>query len=448
MPKPKEKIPKKTKGPSSKIAKLKAFFIRNKKKVIIAAAALIVLTAGIVTIVLLNSQSKQADAGTYLVFSINPKLMLHLNDDGTVEHAYQLNDDAAIFKNDDFRTLNLESAIDKTIDISTENDYLKTNKKVSVSILENGNREYLDQAIARFKDRRITAQETELSKNQQNEILNQIKDYTEREMLTVSIYVMSYCGNLSTVRLDETVNIVSGNKLERIDYNDYENFDNFDKNFYLYDGSANYREKYGFTDMDQQTLEYLDANPQVMREGLKYNFSEPVTANLKLATNLYGCGADASDTDTSDNSDTSSNHTDNNQSTNNDSSASTQPQYNLNDGLYLGVRKFGGLDSYGHGYFPNECSGNNGIVYPDGSDCGSDFYPLVDGGIVVLNDLCVVDKSVSDFKASQLAKATAAGYKWIGGYGAGGDCTEPDRIANEKITETTCATYGLSCGRW
>jgi hypothetical protein len=134
--------------------------------------------------------------------------------------------------------------------------------------------------------------------------------------------------------------------------------------------------------------------------------------------------------------------------------------YNLNEGYYLGVKKFGGKDSWGMGYFPNACSwvsggvNNSGTItpavmqYSDGRDCSNDYYRLVDGGIVVMNNLCSVENAVSSWVSNEKAKATAAGYKWLGGYGASAGCDAPDRIANEKITEAICSKYVLSCGRW
>ena len=137
----------------------------------------------------------------------------------------------------------------------------------------------------------------------------------------------------------------------------------------------------------------------------------------------------------------------------NSSSSSTppKPDYNLNEGYYLGVKKFGGANSYKEGYYPTDCdwSAVGSIVHSDGRECGNEYYKTIDEGVVVLNNLCAVETAVKNFTTAQSNKAIAAGYHYLrAGVGANAGCDDPGRIASEKIDEAKCNQYGLSCGRW
>ena len=80
-------------------------------------------------------ESAKANGETYLVLEINPKLMLILDENNKVKNISQLNDDAGIFKSEEFENLNLDEAISKVITVAKENNYLTENKVISISTL-------------------------------------------------------------------------------------------------------------------------------------------------------------------------------------------------------------------------------------------------------------------------------------------------------------------------
>lgn len=80
-------------------------------------------------------ESAKENGETYLILEINPKLMLILDENNKVKNISQLNDDASIFKNEEFENLNLDEAISKVITVAKENNYLTDKKDISVYTL-------------------------------------------------------------------------------------------------------------------------------------------------------------------------------------------------------------------------------------------------------------------------------------------------------------------------
>ena len=80
-------------------------------------------------------ESAKENGETYLILEINPKLMLILDENNKVKNISQLNDDANIFKNEEFENLNLDEAISKVITVAKENNYLTDKKDISVYTL-------------------------------------------------------------------------------------------------------------------------------------------------------------------------------------------------------------------------------------------------------------------------------------------------------------------------
>lgn len=118
-----------------------------KKKIFIVLLLLIIGIAGLFeykhsknqaqqnTIINDFVESAKANGETYLILEINPKLMLILDENNKVKSISQLNDDASIFKNEEFENLNLDEAISKVITVAKENNYLTENKVISISTL-------------------------------------------------------------------------------------------------------------------------------------------------------------------------------------------------------------------------------------------------------------------------------------------------------------------------
>jgi len=169
--------------------------MKNKKIIIGIIATVIVVAIAIAGVFLLNGKDvnngknnntndvlngpTKSNETSYLVISINPKLMLHLDKDGKVIEVFQLNDDAGIFTNADFKGLDLESAINKVVDIAKDNGYLKDNKDISVSTLDNDKKDYLDEVIKQLENKGMTVKKEVISKSEKKDIENTIDNYVE-----------------------------------------------------------------------------------------------------------------------------------------------------------------------------------------------------------------------------------------------------------------------------
>ena len=161
---------------------------KMKKKVIIVTA--IVLIALGITAAVLFCNSKKSDGGlqnnnekpmnTYLVITINPKVMLHLDKNGQVIEIFMLNEDAKIFANAEIKGLALESALKKIYELATTNNYLKDDKLLNIAIIQGGNSEFLDTTLASFKEKGADARRREIPKNEETELLKVTQNKPEQ----------------------------------------------------------------------------------------------------------------------------------------------------------------------------------------------------------------------------------------------------------------------------
>lgn len=124
---------------------MKKTFKFTKKDIVISVLILIVLLMAISMFVMQNQNkdlknNKNEDNGSlvektndvYLVLSINPKIMLKINNE-VIKEIYHLNDDAKVFKNDDLKGLSLEEGIKKVSDIAKDNGFIKKDTVVNVA---------------------------------------------------------------------------------------------------------------------------------------------------------------------------------------------------------------------------------------------------------------------------------------------------------------------------
>jgi Uncharacterized protein with SCP/PR1 domains len=132
----------------------------------------------------INKKSEQVENNkindTYLIVKINPKLMIHYNELGIVTELFQLNEAANIFVNADFKDLDINSSMDKLLEIALTNGYLKDSKQITISILDNGNIDHLIAATSTLKNKGITISKTELTKEEQEKTLAVKENYIEK----------------------------------------------------------------------------------------------------------------------------------------------------------------------------------------------------------------------------------------------------------------------------
>lgn len=176
---------------------------KNKKLMLGMLFVLVLIISAITSIVLLNGKGNEKDSDTfinnsvengtknketYLVISINPKIMLHLDNDGKVIELFQLNKDAVIFTNDELKDLDLDNAIDKIVTIAQDNGYLKDTKDISVSVLNNSNNDnsdtvaYMNKVAEQLETKGLNVKKEEISSEEQKTIESTIENYVEKRV--------------------------------------------------------------------------------------------------------------------------------------------------------------------------------------------------------------------------------------------------------------------------
>ncbi len=129
-----------------------------------------------------NEYEQPIQLNSYLIVSINPKVMLCLNNN-TILEIYSLNDDATIFTNDTLKGLNLEEGLDKIISIASENDYIHEDTKIDISTYGNENTEsdkkLLSNAEQIIKNHGIDVNIYNLNDEEKEEISSKLNENTQ-----------------------------------------------------------------------------------------------------------------------------------------------------------------------------------------------------------------------------------------------------------------------------
>ena len=99
-----------------------------------------------------------------IVVQINPKVMYNTDNMGNVIEVVHLNEDAKIYKEEDFIGLYINDAIDKTILIAEQNGYVDEDTVVNVSSL-NPNSVYLEDIVLNLKGNKINVKTEKLSQD-------------------------------------------------------------------------------------------------------------------------------------------------------------------------------------------------------------------------------------------------------------------------------------------
>ncbi len=175
-------------------------FFSNKRNIIIVSLITIVVIGVIIGIIMLNNKqtkgsnndNNQTDVQTklnddiYMVISINPRVMLKINNDVIID-VYQLNDDAIIFTNEELRNLDLEDGVKKIIKIATDNNYVKDDTVITLSLVEIEDSNY-SKAVSYFENFQKTFIENGVhlkydtieNKEEVNELKSIISNYQEK----------------------------------------------------------------------------------------------------------------------------------------------------------------------------------------------------------------------------------------------------------------------------
>lgn len=153
----------------------------------------------------LDSENIQSE-DVFVVISINPKLMLKINDNKIIE-VYQLNDDSIIFTNDELKGLDVEKGIEKIIDISKENNYITNDTEVKLSLYENTNDKdnVIDTIKSKFSENNIKTTSYTINKQESEEIKNIVTNYKEQVKVEIKKYIVTFNSNGGSVVDSQTI---------------------------------------------------------------------------------------------------------------------------------------------------------------------------------------------------------------------------------------------------
>lgn len=156
-----------------------------------------------------KEEVEKVDEETLIVLSINPKIMLKVKDNTIIE-IYQLNDDSIIFTNEKLKGLELEKGIEIIINISKENNYIKDDTMVRVSLYNKSkeSQNVISVVESKFNETNINIESYNINDEEKNEIKNIVSDYEER-VKTYTVTFNSNGGNTISPQTIKENNILS-----------------------------------------------------------------------------------------------------------------------------------------------------------------------------------------------------------------------------------------------
>lgn len=156
-----------------------------------------------------KEEVEKVDEETLIVLSINPKIMLKVKDNTIIE-IYQLNDDSIIFTNEKLKGLELEKGIETIINILKENNYIKDDTMVRVSLYNKskGSQNVISVVKSKFNETNINIESYNINDEEKNEIKNIVSDYEER-VKTYTVTFNSNGGNTISPQIIKENNILN-----------------------------------------------------------------------------------------------------------------------------------------------------------------------------------------------------------------------------------------------
>lgn len=196
----------------------------EKKQIVFKSILVVLCLAIIIGVIVLKNNYKKSDLENskndelisdseniqsediFVVISINPKVMLKINDNKIIE-VYQLNDDAIIFTNDELKGLDVDKGIEKIIDISKENNYITNDTEVKVSLYENTNDKdnVIDTIKSKFSENNIKIISFTINDQEVEEIKNIVTNYKEQVKVEIKKYIVTFNSNGGSVVDSQTI---------------------------------------------------------------------------------------------------------------------------------------------------------------------------------------------------------------------------------------------------
>jgi len=222
-----------------------------------------------------KEEVEKLDDETLIVLSINPKIMLKVKDNKIVE-IYQLNNDSIIFTNEKLKGLELEEGIQTIINISKENNYIKDDTMVRVSLYNKSkeSQNVISVVESKFNEVNINIEVNDINDDEKTEIKNIVNNYKEQ----VKTYTVTFNSNGGTNVNSQTIkeNSIASKPT------------NPTRNGYTFLGWYINNNKFDFnTEINQditliaQWKEILTEKNIVVEESISYSTKEENEVNLK-----------------------------------------------------------------------------------------------------------------------------------------------------------------------
>lgn len=146
------------------------------KKKILGGTLLVVAIVGAFLIGFMFKDTSQYNVALQeesIIVSINPEVLFNTDNKGYVKEVLHINEDAKIYKEEDFLGLEIKKAVDKTIEVAKANGYVKEDTVVNISSL-NENSVYVEDIVLNLKGNKINVKTEKLSKDAIETIMSNI----------------------------------------------------------------------------------------------------------------------------------------------------------------------------------------------------------------------------------------------------------------------------------
>lgn len=146
------------------------------KKKILGGALLVIAIVGAVVLSFMFKDTSQYNVALReesIIVSINPEVLFNTDNKGKVKEVLPINEDAKIYKEEDFLGLEIKEAVDKTIEIAKEHGYVKEDTVVNVSSLSE-NSVYVEDIVLNLKGNKINVKTKKISKDAIETIMSNI----------------------------------------------------------------------------------------------------------------------------------------------------------------------------------------------------------------------------------------------------------------------------------
>lgn len=146
------------------------------KKKILGGTLLVVAIVGAFLISFMFKDTSQYNVALQeesIIVSINPEVLFNTDNKGYVKEVLHINEDAKIYKEEDFLGLEIKKAVDKTIEVAKANGYVKEDTVVNISSL-NENSVYVEDIVLNLKGNKINVKTEKIPKDAIETIMSNI----------------------------------------------------------------------------------------------------------------------------------------------------------------------------------------------------------------------------------------------------------------------------------